>query len=120
MAEGNKSSDMHSAKDLRHFLDQEITLTTKGADLRIRELTQLVTAYAAGEITPEEANKQFDRYYDKWGDALPGGVMIAQGESDEAILAAIEGTAGAFPFTRRLERQSRGDKLPGNNKDREP
>jgi hypothetical protein len=94
-----KPGELLSPKDMGHFLNEEITQLAKGTELRLRELTQLVTAYAAGEITPEAANKRFEDYYDRWGDALPGGVMITQGHTDKEILSAIGG--GTLPFTER-------------------
>ncbi len=87
--------DTLSPKHLRHVLDEEITQVMKGAELRLRELAQISTLAAAGELTPEEATRRYERYHEKWGDALPGGIMMAQGQSDKALLAAIEGGGGS-------------------------
>jgi hypothetical protein len=71
-------------------LDQEIRTVRRAAELRIRELTKLTEAYAAGEITPAEATEKYMHHLDKWGDALPGVTRAAQNLTDEEITADME------------------------------
>jgi hypothetical protein len=103
-----------TVNDLRRYLDWETTNLTKATELRLRELGGLVTAFAAGEITPPEAKIRFDHYYKKWPDALPG-VWEAQGISDEEILAKVgEGTVRhtAAEDSRRDKARKEGRKFP--------
>lgn len=51
---------------------QEIRDLTRAVELRVNELTELVTAYSAGEITPKEADERYMAYHRRWGEALPG------------------------------------------------
>jgi hypothetical protein len=65
----------------------------RALDLRARELFDLVDAYSSGRITPEKAEELQNRYYDRWGEALPG---VMQGDigdppvPDERILAKVD------------------------------
>lgn len=74
---------------MRAVLENEIVALSKATDLRLRELTGIVTAYVAGEITPEEMNKRYQRYTHRWGEALPG-VLSARDMTDEQIIAQID------------------------------
>jgi len=51
---------------------QEIKDLTRAVELRMHELTELVTAYSAGEITAKEADDRHFAYHRRWGEALPG------------------------------------------------
>ena len=68
----DESSDFLSVKDMRETLEDEIHDVMKSAELRIREFSDFTAAYAAGELTPEQATDKYHRYMDKWGEALPG------------------------------------------------
>jgi len=86
-----QAGDTLSVKDLRNYLDYETTCLTKATELRLRELGGIVTAYAAGELTPQKAMERFDQYQKRWGEALPG-VWRVHGVTDEEIVAKIDGT----------------------------
>ena len=92
-SETNEPDDLLSVRDMRNFLDYEITAVTKAAELRLRELGALVTSYAAGELTPQQAGEQLDRYQSRWGEALPG-VWKVEGATDEEILAKVNQAEG--------------------------
>ena len=79
--------DFLSPKDMRDWAEQEIRDSAKAHELRSRELTELITAYERGEITPEEAEERNSRYQHRWQEALPG--ACAQ-MSDEEILKRID------------------------------
>jgi hypothetical protein len=70
--------------DMLHWLKDEASLVAKAAEMRIREATDLVTAYATGEITAAEANKRFYGYSRRWGDAIYG-VSSTEGKTDKQI-----------------------------------
>jgi hypothetical protein len=82
--EGIPSPDM-----MRAVLENEIVALSKATDLRLRELTGIVTAYVAGEITPEEMDKRYQQYTHRWDEALPG-VLSARGMTDEEIIHQID------------------------------
>jgi hypothetical protein len=87
--DASHDSDLISAGDLRTLLSQEVRDAAKAFELRIRELSELTTAYAAGEITPREANSRYRAFQDRWGDALLG-ATAADGVSDQRILEDID------------------------------
>ena len=86
--------DYLSPKDMRNWLGREIKDATKALELRVREVTDFVTAYAQGELTPEEADERHSRYYHRWGESLPG-VAASETLTDGEILAAIDRSAEA-------------------------
>jgi hypothetical protein len=74
---------------MKGWLDREITDIQKAAELRIREATGFVTAYALGEITAEDAARLSNKYDERWEAPLPG-VFRSRGLSDDEILAKID------------------------------
>jgi hypothetical protein len=95
----SKNTDVHvseysSPQDLRRWLRQEMRDIAKASELRLREATEFVMAYAAGEITPEEADERSSRYHHRWDEALPG-VSATDSMTDEQILTAIDATSHA-------------------------
>lgn len=74
-----------TSDELLDTLRREVIAINRAAEMRIRELTVLVTDYARGKITPEEANERFSRYSSRWSDPIYG-VSIAEGKTDEQIL----------------------------------
>jgi hypothetical protein len=82
-------------EDMQHWLQQEIADSAKALELRIKEATGFVTAYASGKITPEEADEKHWRYQHRWGEALPG-THVAPGSGDDQIMASIDKAAGEY------------------------
>jgi hypothetical protein len=101
--------DIPSADTMRAVLDNEIFALSKAMDLRLRELTSMVTAYTAGELTPEQMNERYQRYTRRWDEALPG-IINARGMTDEEIIAGIDGLPKAFD--RVLKGKERGPRPP--------
>lgn len=82
---------MHlSVEDMRDWLDQEIKDLNKAKDLRIKEATAFVEAYANGKLTAEEASRRLMNYEDRWGDAPLLGTHAMPHMIDEAIIAKID------------------------------
>jgi hypothetical protein len=81
--------DFLTPTDLLNVLREDVLAVSKAAELRIRELTIIVTEYAKGNIDPQEANERFDQYVDRWRDAIDGGVRSVEGLSDDEILNKI-------------------------------
>jgi len=79
----------YTPRDMRQWAEQEIKDIAKSVELRLRQVTELVSAYSAGELTQEEAIRRYDAYRFRWGDALRGATMN-EGVSDERILAQID------------------------------
>jgi hypothetical protein len=78
-----------SAVGMQRWLEREITDIQKAAELRIKEATRFVGAYARGELSAEQAADRTYEYDSRWGDALPGGFR-SQGLTDEEILTTID------------------------------
>ena len=89
-----QGSDTLSVEEMRELLQSEIRATTKAADLRIREFSNFANAYAAGEMTPEQAMDAVIHFQEKWGPAIPG-IFKVEGMSDAEITAAVELAAGS-------------------------
>jgi hypothetical protein len=54
------------------WLLQEKRDIEKARELRLKEATALVEAYAKGEITAQEADDRLSKYEKRWGDILHG------------------------------------------------
>jgi len=81
--------EYQSPKALREWLAQEVRDVTRASELRLRDATEFVTAYASGKLTPEEADERWWRYQDRWGEALPG-VFFSETKTDEQIVETID------------------------------
>lgn len=66
-----------SVKDMQDWLSQELRDLDKARELRIKEATGFVEAYARGELTSREASERLTLYEDRWGEALPGAICYA-------------------------------------------
>lgn len=84
MAKSPRDDDLLSPTDMLVWLRDEAANVAKAAEMRVREATELVTAYAVGEISPKEANKRFHAYDHRWRDAISG-VSSTQGKTDKEI-----------------------------------
>lgn len=104
--EGAEIPDYLSVADMRQWLHQEIKDSAKAMELRLKEATDLVTAYSAGELTAEQADELHSRYYHRWGEALPG-AMVNKGTTDEEILSRIDSLNGPFVPPRNISAQYR-------------
>jgi hypothetical protein len=82
--------DTLTPQELHAWLLDEIRDSAKAHELRVKEATEFVTAYASGKISPQEAVQHLRRYDKRWGEALYGSTA-SPGLSDEAILSAIDG-----------------------------
>ena len=93
MAEAGPPNDPYhlSADDMRGWLEREITDIDKAKELRVKEATGFVEAYAQGEIAQDEMERRMYEYSCRWGEPLPG-VPRSEGMSDDQILARINKT----------------------------
>jgi hypothetical protein len=71
------------------LLLDEVSIISRAADIRIRELTDVVSDFARGKISAQEANARYIRNSRKWFDALPG-VDSVNGKTDEQIVEEME------------------------------
>lgn len=78
-----------SPREVSQWAEQEVTNSAKAFELRKKEATELATQYAAGEISPEEANRRLVAYDRRWGEAIYG-VSAAENLSDKQILDQID------------------------------
>jgi hypothetical protein len=81
--------DPLSPEEMQGWLKEEIRDSSKAHELRIKEATDFVSAYASGTISAEEAAERLLRYDRRWGEALYG-ATASPGLSDKAILSAID------------------------------
>jgi len=82
-------SDTLTPKDMQQWLLREIRDSAKAHELRVKSATELVTAYALGEIEPEQAMERFFEHHSRWGEAIPGTHAFPK-STDEEIIAAID------------------------------
>ena len=88
-------------EEAQGWLKEEIRDSAKALELRVKEATTFVAEYAAGRLTPEEANDHLVRYDQRWGEALYGASAFP-GCSDEEILKAIDKARDETLHTRKL------------------
>jgi hypothetical protein len=102
--------EMLSPQDMQQWLQREISDCTKALELRIKEATAYVSAYAGGQITTEEADERHWRYLQRWGEPLP-----ARGPktTDEQIIAAIDEFEG--PYTTAKQNRETYKRVYGRN-----
>jgi hypothetical protein len=78
-------SDLLTPDEMLDTLRREVIAISRAADMQIREITVIVTEYARGKLSPEEANKHLSRYSDRWHDPMYG-ISSFEGRTDEEIL----------------------------------
>ena len=78
-----------SPQEMREWALQESRDSAKAHELRVKEATDLATAYASGEIDAQEADKRLKQYDRRWGEALFGTSAIGNA-SDEQIVQEID------------------------------
>ena len=86
--------------EMRQWASQELKDVAKAAELRTKQVNQLVDDYAAGRLTPQEANTRYEQYMERWGEALPGASMN-DGLSDESILQKMDAVRRELQAARR-------------------
>src|ERR1039457_7188651 len=74
-----------SPADMRSWLQREVRELSKAFELRVKDATEFVTAYALGELMPEQANERMRRYIRKWGDSPIPGVVTNERMTNEEI-----------------------------------
>lgn len=94
-----KESEHLTPAEMRDWLAQEIKDSARAHDLRVKEATEIVRAYTAGEISPEEAMEWNWRYQHRWQEALPG--ANAQ-MTDEEILSRIDKARRPYSSLRQI------------------
>jgi hypothetical protein len=87
--ESKQDKDFMSPEELKRWLEEEIRDSAKAHELRVKDATEFVTAYASGRISPEQAEEHLRRYDRRWGEALYG-ATVGKNSSDESILQAID------------------------------
>ena len=113
------NADTVSVEEMKTYLKDEIREVRRAADLRIREFTDFTNAYAAGELTPEQAMDKFHRHMDKWGDSFPGLMPHDSNLSDAQIIAGMEKGEESHMTREKARKRSdkvfgRGDRSPGS------
>jgi len=83
MAESDE--DILTPVELRQWLQREVRDVMKASELRIKDATDFVTAYATGELTPEVAMERLNQYDNRWRESIMG-VTIEEGMTNEEIL----------------------------------
>jgi hypothetical protein len=78
-----------SVGDMQEWLKDQIRDSAKAHELRIKDATGFVTAYAQGKLTPQEALDRLVQYDRRWGEALLG-TTVREGATDSDVLAEID------------------------------
>jgi hypothetical protein len=81
----NSDEDELTPADLTSWLRQEIAELSKATELRLAEATDFVTAFAAGQITSDEAQSRLLRYQDRWGESPIFGVTVGEKTNEEIV-----------------------------------
>jgi hypothetical protein len=85
----DKYPDALTAEEMQGWLREELRDSAKALELRTKEATEFVTAYAEGKLTSDQAMDRLVKYDRRWGEALPGTSAFPQ-FSDEEILRNID------------------------------
>jgi hypothetical protein len=84
------SDDTLSAEDMQKWLEREVAGVTKATELRLKDATDFVVAYALGKITAEQAMDRLMRYESRWGDSPLPDVPAIDGMTDDQILGRLD------------------------------
>lgn len=87
--EPNEGQEHLSVTDVQGWLRQEIMDITKAAELRMKQASEIVLAYAKGELTPEETSQRLFEYDERGVSALRGATAQTH-LSDEEILQRMD------------------------------
>jgi len=91
MAESNDSdNEKLTSEDMRLWLRDEVRRVMKNAELQIKDATDFVTAYAAGTMSPAEADARMALYDSRWGESRLIAAMPREGMTDEEILRNLD------------------------------
>jgi hypothetical protein len=109
-----RKSDLITPVEMLRALQDEVLTVTRAAELRLREITELVTAYTKGEITPQEANERFILHSRRWRDPIFGGLIVPPGGiTDEEIHRSIDEYADVGAFSKRIVEERGGGENKG-------
>lgn len=90
----NKNNDENedgiAPETMRRFLQDEINNSAKAHELRAKELSEIMKA-CGKDMSVDEASERYNKYLDRWHEALPGAAMYP-GAIDDEILAKIDAT----------------------------
>jgi hypothetical protein len=89
-SEPGADDDTLSPADLRGWFAQEVRDLTKAMELRIQDAADFVTAYAAQEITSQQAMARLLTYQARWGDSPTCGVAVEEDASNAIIIEKID------------------------------
>jgi hypothetical protein len=87
--ESEVDTDEMTPAYMREWLESEVQEVMKAAHLRIKDATDFVTRFAAGELSAAEANERYRTYFFRWPEALPG-VSPHPEMSDEQIVERMD------------------------------
>lgn len=115
--ESPSDRDTLTPAQMHGWLKEEIRDAAKAFELRVKEATAFVTAYALGELSPAEARQHMVAYDQRWGEALFG-ASANQGTNDDAIIAAIDRARqdeAAAPKSSHASKWARGNTKTAEN-----
>ncbi len=78
--------------EMRQWLQREVREVLKATELRVKDATEIVTAYAVGDLTPQAAMERFDQYNKRWNEPIPG-IVTSEGMTDDEILQRRDAAA---------------------------
>jgi hypothetical protein len=110
-----KDDDKLTHEDMVEWLQREIRDLSKQTELRVKDATDFVTAYAMGKVTEKEMRERLSVYHHRWGDSPIPGVTTQEGMTDEEIMKRLD---AALPKTVReiIKRHLAKPEGPGPNR----
>jgi hypothetical protein len=96
-----------SVRDMQEWLKDEVRDSAKAHELRVKDATELVTAYAEGKLTTEQAMERMVQFDHRWGEALFGSAA-RPGIPNETILQEIDAAREDVATRRIASRTGRG------------
>jgi hypothetical protein len=76
--------------DMSLWLRDEVRWVMKEAELRIKDATDLTTAYLAGKLSPGEAWERKSLYDDRWGETKLIAAMPEESTTNEEIVRRLD------------------------------
>ena len=101
----DSQNELLSPRDIELWTRQELIDANRAHALRVRELTEIASACLSGTLTDRQANQMYDRYYARWGDALP--ISVGEQTTDEKIVRSLDEAAERWKVASKFRAESR-------------
>ena len=100
-------SDLLTPDEMLETLRREVIAISRAAEIQIREFTIIVTDYARGKLSAEEANERYFQTHKRWADPMYG-------------LSSFEDRTDTQLFKEMAEARREAHGLPRSDEDSKP